>query len=579
MSSPVHRAPLAGPANLMVWLGGGNHRDIDDPAERSTYQTTGALVALNAVLAGAVVAYVAGLTGAHGAGGSLFGLASGLLVGAVGRTLATASPDPELSRSRRLLGDLGRGLVAVLIGVLVGELAALALFAGAINRELDGEQDAARTAVANGQQGRELGALQASRAALDAQVDAAVARRDRSLVVARCEYRPGPGCPSNQITGDPGRGQEAAQANADLTAAEHDLADATARRDQQAPGLDADIATARTRLDRDTARAQALAGADTGVDARWAAMHRYTTQTADSAGPLVLRLAVVVLFVLLNLLPLALRRWRGQTDQDRRALARRLRNRAEEEAATTVAISRARLHAALELDRHRTLLASTLPADQLDRELDPIQLDPATELAQPAELVQPAGRAQLTGPAPAGSADRTPAEPGPDHSRLPVPVGARDVAPAPSGPLDMLPGPLPGAVRMISGLVRPLVPAPVARLAATPARTIKVARGLWEEVEELQLTLLRKRTVRLASDELDETDPGPAAEPAPDPEPRLARAHADILTPRPTTRAAGELLDADPDTELTARESRELSRGRRALAGRGRRALPPADQD
>lgn len=576
MSSPVRRAPLAAPANLMVWLGGGsssdNSADHDDPAERSTYQTTGALVALNAVVAGAVVAFVAGLAGAHAPGGWLFGLAAGLLVGAVGRTLATASPDPELGRSRRLLGELGRGLVAVLIGVLIGELAALALFAGAINRELDGELGAASTAVANGQQGRELSALQASRAALDAQVDAATGRRDRSLVVARCEYRPGPGCPSNQITGDPGRGPEAAEANADLAAAERGLTEATARRDQLAPGLDSDIAAARDRLTGDTARAQALAAADTGVDARWAAMHRYTTHTADSAGPLVLRIAVVVLFVLLNLLPLALRRWRGQTDQDRRALARRLRNRAEEEAATTVAISRARLHAALELDRHRTLLASTLPADQPDSPLDTAALDaaplgPGRPLAPAAEL------AQLSAPEPR---DPDPAPPSPD--RLPVPR-PRDVAPAPSSPLDILPGPLPGAVRALGGLVRPLVPSPVARLAATPARTIKVARGLWEEVEELQLTVLRKRTVRVANDEVEESAPEPEATPAPVPRPSVTRAHADVLAPRSATRAAAELLDGDTDTEVTGRTQRELGRGRRTLAGRGRRALPPATED
>jgi hypothetical protein len=580
VSSPVHRAPLAGPANLMVWLGGGNRNEIDDPAERATYQTTGALVALNAVLAGAVVAFVAGLAGATGPGGWLFGLASGLLVGAVGRTLATASPDLELSRPRRLLGDLGRGLVAVLIGVLVGELAALALFAGAINRELDGELDSAGTAVANSQPGRELAALQASRTALDAQVGTATARRDRSLVVARCEYRPGPGCPSNQITGDPGRGPEAAQANTDLTAAEHEVAEATSRRDQLAPGLDTDIAAARARLTQDTARAQALAAADTGVDARWAAMHRYTTRTADSAGPLVLRLAVVALFVLLNLLPLVLRRWRGQTDQDHRARARRLRNRAEEEAATTVAISRARLHAALELDRHRTLLASTAPdstlldptlaAGQLDRDPGAAELSPGDRLAPAAELVQ------LTGPDPADRASAAP-------DRLPVPTRPRDVAPAPSNPLDLLPGPLPGAVRAIGGLVRPLVPSPVARLAATAPRTIKVARGLWEEVEEFQFTMLRKRTVRLASDELDESTQAQTQTPepvfAPDPEPAVTRAHADVLARQRASRAAAELLDPDTDPEVTGRTHRELGRGRRTLTGRGRRALPPADRD
>jgi hypothetical protein len=155
------------------------------------------------------------------------------------------------------------------------------------------------------------------------------------------------------------------------------------------------------------------------------------------------------------------------------------------------------------------------------------------------------------------------------------------VAPAPSSPLDILPGPLPGAVRAIGGLVRPLVPSPVARRAATPARTIMVARGLWEEVEELQVTVLRKRTVRVANDEVEESAPEPEATPAPVPRPSVTRAHADVLAPRSATRAAAELLDGDTDTdtEVTGRTQRELGRGRRALAGRGRRALPPADED
>jgi len=102
---------------------------------------------------------------------------------------------------------------------------------------------------------------------------------------------------------------------------------------------------------------------------------------------------------------------------------------------------------------------------------------------------------------------------------------------------------------------------------------------LWEEVEELQLTVLRKRTVRVASDEVDESTPEPEATPAPAPRPSVTRAHADVLAPRPAGRADAELLDSNTDTEVTGRTQRELGRGKRALAGRGRRALPPADED
>ncbi|HWN33821.1 MAG TPA: DUF4407 domain-containing protein, partial [Pseudonocardia sp.] len=324
MSSPASPTPLAHP---LVWLGGGNWRDIDDHAERSTYLVTGFFVALNALVAGTVAGAVAGAVAPPGwLFGLLFGTAAGLLVGAVGRVLAATPADPDRSRTRLALGDLTKALVAVLIGLVVGELAAVAVFAGAVDRELHGGLNAPGAAAVAGVPDRQLDALRTDRAALDTQVAGAAARRDQALVVARCEYHPGPGCPTTQITGDPGRGPETTQADAALAAAERDLTEATARRDQQAPGLDRDIADTRAALDRNAADTRALAAADTGVDARWVAMHAYTTA---SAAPLVLRLAVDALFVLLNLLPLLLRRWRGQTGQDRRVLARALRDRAE----------------------------------------------------------------------------------------------------------------------------------------------------------------------------------------------------------------------------------------------------------
>jgi Domain of unknown function (DUF4407) len=590
VSSPVSPPPLARPANLMVWLGGGNWRDIDDPAERSAYQTAGFFVALNAVVSGWVVRAAAGLAGVSGPAGWLFAAVSGLLVGALGRTLATASADPGVGRSRGLLGDLARGLVAVLIGVLLGEVAALAIFAGATDRQLNSSLDVAGTSVSQSAPARRLGALQADRSVLDTQVDAATDRRDRSLVVARCEYHPGPGCPSTQITGDPGRGPEAVQANTDLAAAEHALAEAGARRDQLAPGLDRDIAGARADLGRVSARAEALAAADTGLDARWTAMNSYTT---GAAGPLVLRIAVVVLFVLLNLLPLILRRWRGQTDQDRRILARRLRNRAEEEADTTVAISRANLRAALELDRHRTVLASGSAVPLGSAALDAAALDAAplgsaplrsallddTPLAAVAPLERAVTRAELSAPAEPEPAGRES-----DGPRLPALARRRDLAPPQRGPLDLLPGPLPGAVRTITGLVRPLVPAPVARLADAAPRSIKIARGLWEEVEEFQFTMLRKRTVRLASDEIDDA---PAAGPtdaaalgSPPAAPVATWAQADLVVHPPAARSATTLAEAGSRPEVTGGGAGEVTGRRRgAVKGRARRELPPAEDD
>ena len=539
MSLPTSARPPARLTTLLVWLGGGDWRDLGEPTERSSYLTTGLFVALDSVLACSVV----GIAAAAGLPGWLFAVFAGLLVGLLGRTLASAPVERAATRSRRLLGDLAKGLVAVLIGILLGELAALALFAGAVNRELDSSLDTAGSSVTQPATAERLGALQADRTALDTQADAAAIRRDQALVVARCEYRPGPGCPSTRITGDPGRGPETTQAKDDLAAAEHDLVEATARRDQLTPGLDRDITAAREQLGRETEKSEALAAADTGLDARWTAMHSYTTH---STGPLLLRIAMLVLFALLNVLPLLLRRWRGETAQDRRVLARTVRDRAEEDADTAVAVSRAQLRAALELDRHRTVLASVHPPAAPERELDAAperDLDAAPERVALAQS---------------------------GNAALPVSARRGELARPTSNPLDLLPGPLPGAVRTITGLVRPFVPTPVVRLAGVAPRSIRMARGLWEEVEEFQLTLLHKRSVRLASDEVSES-PGnehPTTSVAGgSAEPEIIRVHTDVVTqPRPEAPP----LAARPDPELAGRRRARLRTG-------ANRELPPAD--
>ncbi|HTF46242.1 MAG TPA: DUF4407 domain-containing protein [Pseudonocardia sp.] len=562
MSSPVTPTPLARLANPLVWLGGGSWRDIDEPAERSAYQTAGFFVALHAVLAGCVVAFVAGLAGVGEPASWVFGVASGLLVGAVGRVLATAPAEPNRGRVRLVLGEVTQAVVAVLLGVVIGELAALAIFAGAVDRELNSRVDAAGATVAHSAPAAQLDTLQTDRAALDTQVQAASERRDRALVVARCEYRPGPGCPSTQITGDRGRGPETGLADAELNAAQSDLTEASTRRDRLGPGLDQAITGARGQLDRDAATARALAAADTGLDARWAAMHSYTTRTADSAGPLVLRIAVDALFALLSLLPLLLRWWRGQTSQDRRLLARARVGRAEQDAATTVAINRAQLSAALELDQHRRLLAEGTALGAAPERIEiPAASVPAEDPAEVPAAETVASRDAEPGDDPA----RTPAEP----ARLPVLARLREAALAPvqGDPLDVLPGPLPGAVRAITGIVRPLVPGPVARLASTAPRSVRVARTLWEEVEEFQLTVRHKRTVRMDTAESDSSPTPPSQSTAPGEVLDTDLPVSGTLTRRPTV-AGGELAD----------EPRPAVPGRRPAGKltRGRRELPPA---
>lgn len=538
--------------NLLVWLGGGSWRDIGDDAERSSYVSTGFLVLLNALITwGVTTLVVVGVLGANPLVALPFTAVCGLLVAVFGRVLASTAAERG---SGRAFGDLSRGLVAVLIGVVVGELAALAIFTGPIECGLNAQVDAARAGVAQSERGRQLDGLRDDRAALDTRVNDAIARRDQARVVARCEYNPTPGCPSGTITGDPGRGNETVQAEQALADAERDLADARAQRGGQVPSLDAEIARVDGQLAADRTTAEALARADTGVDARWRAMHDYTT---GYFAALVLRLGVLAFFVVLNLLPLLLRVWRGQTEQDRRIEARRLRERAEEEADTAIAVRRAEVRAALGLREQEALLDAPAGARQ--------PLTVAT--------------AERTEPLALTSGTVTEGEP---SDNLPVPVGDRGVLaitgkelePKQNAAFDKLPGPLPMMARALTGAVRPLVPEQVSRLASSPPKAIRVARTLLEEVEEFSFSLTHKRKVII-------TEEKPEGEQVGDEQGRQALRRSAvasrILDEAGESRASlehGEHRDELAAAELRARRELPLGEELPALSGADHRELP-----
>ena len=125
-------------AAVLTWVGGGERRELGERHERSAHAIAGVVVILNAVLAWLVTT----LAVAEAARWPVlaivpFTLVFGLLVGALTRAIASG-PD------RGLPGIAGRGLVAVAVGLIVGEFAALALFSGTIDRRL--EQQAAGNA-------------------------------------------------------------------------------------------------------------------------------------------------------------------------------------------------------------------------------------------------------------------------------------------------------------------------------------------------------------------------------------------------------------------------------------------------
>ncbi|QSE87510.1 DUF4407 domain-containing protein (plasmid) [Rhodococcus pseudokoreensis] len=166
--------------------------------------------------------------------------------------------------------------------------------------------------------------------------------------------QPSPACPPEKITGVPGAGPETRTANELLADAQQVLATALATRDRDAPGLDAEIVQAADGLT--AAQTAAPSDVDRGLGARWTAMHDYTV---GHTGALILRLATIAFFAVLSLLPLVLKLWRGETEQDRRDVARAERERAEREADIAIAVTRAQVRTATETLRAEQQLAAT----------------------------------------------------------------------------------------------------------------------------------------------------------------------------------------------------------------------------
>ncbi|HZQ33238.1 MAG TPA: DUF4407 domain-containing protein [Mycobacterium sp.] len=413
-----------------------------------------------------------------------------VLVGAV--TLAIA-----VHPGRGRAGVFGRGAVGVLVGVVVGELAALVLFSGSIDSRLD--EQAARNAAgapAVAQASASLDRLRDERAALDNGVEQARVQRDQALVVARCEYNPSAACPQTRITGVPGTGPETRTANQILADTQRELDNAVAMRDRQAPGLDTGITTAAGALDR--SRAAAMASADRGLGARWVAMHDHTLA---NPGAMVLWAVTLGFCILLSLLPLILKLLRPGSKSAR----------AELDADTTISVKRAEVRAKIENMWAEQQLASTRLAieaqNQIDREM---------QRRRVAEALDSPVRAEL-------SPDPEPEE---EDMYLPIEAEARAAsAAALPARVEDEPDSGPPLLQTAARWIRPLVPPIVARAIDTTAHPLRTARQVFEEVEEITFTLKRTHKVTVGSEESVEhgsqvSDRGePAAAPRPHPRP------------------------------------------------------------
>jgi hypothetical protein len=563
----------------LIWVGGGERRELNERHERSAHAVAGVIVLLNAALAWLVTSLaVTEATRLPVLAVVPFTLVFALLVGAMTRAIATGPTR----------GIAGRRAVAVAVGLvlggIVGEFAALALFSGSIDRQL--EKQAASNAVsapAVVQASSNLQRVRDARVALDQAVDTARAHRDEALVVARCEYHPTPACPQTRITGVPGSGPETRTANELLADSQQELDNAIATRDREAAKLEAQT--------NDDARALAdahhiaTADADHGLGARWVTMQELTSA---SAGALTLRLLTIGCFTVLSLLPLVLRLWRGETTHDRHAQARAERERAELEAETAIAVKRAEVRAVAETMWAEQQLAQARLAVEAQTEIDRAQLrqrvsaalEGTTHAAEPIadDVYLPiAAEAEAASMAATESADAAATPDVTGTQNLPAPVEPRD-APA----TQTIPT-IPDVTKAAARWIRPLVPGFVARAIDTSTHPLRTARQVIEEIEEINFSLKRtrkftvdteesaraapaRRSAAVASgDDHDDSDFGVGHVAAQTlSSHRLSAEHADDISLAPRR--------GEPQRELTERDTPAELR-----AADGPRQLPPAE--
>ncbi|WP_166427940.1 DUF4407 domain-containing protein [Mycolicibacterium mucogenicum] len=507
-----------------------------------------------------------------------------------------------------------RVALAVAIGLLVGELAAMTLFSNAITQRMDAEAAAraAGTPAVAAAQGQ-LDALRTNRGALDAAVDSARQRRDDAQVVARCEYHPTPACAQQPVTGVPGDGQITQNTQDILEHDQRELDAALAARNEQAPSLDARIAGAEHAVT--AARDTAGAGADRGFGARWVAMNGYTVETPAA---LVARIAVIGVCVLLYLLPMLLHARQDRTLRERHDESRL---RAELRAETAIAVKQAEVRAeaeilkaehqlaamrlALESDAeinreyHRQRVASFKPEALTGEPAQPALTAPAAEVLRPSQpqpqpmysdwdelmaFPDPQRRSLAAAPAPEPevevdsapterivAAELVPVEAEPAEN-LPVPATSQ---PAGGLTLPQLPDLTKVAARLLRPLMAPVAPV-VDRVIDTSVQQFRSAQKVIEEFEEITFTL-RRTSRTTVSDSEQEQSSGPRADqgqalgqgmpPRVEPQWAAPQMNATFAPTAPLRGVDHHTALSGNDTTIidAADERRALKEGRRAI--------------
>lgn len=528
---------------------------------------TGAVVLLFAATGGVIVALAGDAARWPAAIVVLAAVLAVLLAGAIGRTLATAPlPDP-VGGGRWGGSAIGRIAVAVLAGIVIAELASTVLLGGTIDRRLDDTSRSTAESAASVLSARTaLDQAQSDRQALDRTIAAAQGDINRALIIARCEYNPTPACPQDKITGVPGRGPETQTDNGMLDDARARLAAAQARE----PQLDDRVTADRQALDR--ARAAAFRTGDRGLGARWLAMNDYTLA---HPGALALRLATIVIAAALALLPLLLRRWRGETALDRRISADATADRAEQDAAAAIAVRRAQVRAEADMLRADQELAAARLAVHADtainRELQRRRIVAAiggVEIGVTAPQRRAVAEFEALAELPAAEPAEQPKEnPVPTSSNLPAPrTSSVPEPPEKGGGLEL---PIIGTVPFTDTAarwIRPLVPSFVTDAIDTATHPLRTVRQVFEETEEITFTLRRTHKVTV-----DSTEPSPQGHPSPGN--AVIDADPHDRHPGSLQRGSGETRGVSAADRLDALAG---SPGSDELEYRGPRQLPPA---
>jgi hypothetical protein len=207
--------------------------------------------------------------------------------------------------------------------------------------------------------------------------------------------------------------------------------------------------------------------------------------TFASPAALVMRLVTIVFFVLLILMPLILKLWRGQTSQDRGAAARAEVERAELEADTAIAVKRAEVRAAVETLWAEQQLASAQLAVEAQAEIEREQQRRRVVEALDAPVLARSERVAAQSP-------ELPAAEVSDN----LPALTEDVEPRREG-TSLIPDVTKAAARWL----RPFVPPIIASAIDTTTKPLRGARQVFEETEEIHFSLKRTHKVSVHTEE------------------------------------------------------------------------------